>query len=103
MAKRFLVLFLLLYLANIAYAAQSKSILMIIAYHDFRDEELLVPKKIFEQNGFRVTIASTSIKTATGMLGAKVKPQVLINNVNIKEYDAVENKSIFCIEVGKCT
>ncbi len=89
MAKRFLVLFLLLYLASIAHAAQSKNIIMIIAHHDFRDEELLVPKKIFEQNGFSVTIASTSLKTATGMLGAKVKPQVLINNVNVKNYDAV--------------
>lgn len=69
--------------------AQTKNILMIIASQNFRDEELLKPKQIFEKQGFKVTIASSSLNTATGMLGAKVKPEITIENVNVKNYDAV--------------
>jgi len=82
--------FLVINILNFSsYAGQSKKILMIIASQNFRDEELLKPKKIFEKEGFKVTIASSSLNTATGMLGAKVKPEALINNVNVKDYDAV--------------
>ncbi|MGB9710224.1 MAG: DJ-1/PfpI family protein [Thermodesulfovibrio sp.] len=88
--KKFFIGFLLLcILINLALAEKSKIILMIIASQNFRDEELLKPKEIFEKKGFKVTIASSSLHTATGMLGAKVKPDLLINNVNIKNYDAV--------------
>ena len=66
-----------------------KKILLIIANNGFRDEELLKPKKIFEENGFKPVIASTSLNTAQGMLGAKVKPDILISEVNVDDYEAV--------------
>lgn len=65
-----------------------KKILMIIAPENFRDEELLEPKKIFENKGFSVTIASTK-NEAKGMLGARVNVDININDVNVGNYDAI--------------
>lgn len=76
-------------LTPVILLAQTKNILMIIASQNFRDEELIKPKQIFEKKGFKVTIASSSLNIATGMLGAKVKPEITIENVNIKNYDAI--------------
>ncbi len=67
----------------------SKKILMVIAPENFRDEELFEPKKIFEDNGVIVTIASTSTGTAKGMLGATVKPDMALADVNMSEYEAI--------------
>ena len=67
----------------------NRKILAIIASSDFRDEELLVPKGIFEKQGFEVIIASSSLKPSRGMLGAEVTPDILIREVNIDEYGAV--------------
>jgi len=66
-----------------------KKIVMIIAKNNFRDEELQEPQKIFIKQGAEVTIASSSLKTATGMFGAKAKPDILINNVKVEDYDAI--------------
>ncbi|MCM8791974.1 MAG: DJ-1/PfpI family protein [Candidatus Omnitrophica bacterium] len=93
MFKR-IVLFTLLgmFLVNYIYSQQEvgmKKILMIIAANGFRDEELLKPKEIFEKNGFSVIVASTSLQVATGMLGAKIKPDILISDVNIDDYEAI--------------
>jgi protease I len=59
-----------------------KSVLMIIAPTQFRDEELLVPKKEFESAGANVTVASTRPGEAQGMLGAKVNVNATIYSVN---------------------
>ncbi|MFH1774816.1 MAG: DJ-1/PfpI family protein [Methanobacteriota archaeon] len=64
-------------------------VLMIIASQRFRDEELLKPKKVLEEQGVEVTIASSSLETATGMLGAKVKPDILLRDARVEDYDAV--------------
>jgi protease I len=72
-----------------AEEAKMKKILLIIAHRGFRDEELLKPKKIFEENGFKTVIASTSLKTAEGMLGTRIKPDILINDINVNDYEAV--------------
>ncbi|HID96079.1 MAG TPA: DJ-1/PfpI family protein [Candidatus Latescibacteria bacterium] len=66
-----------------------KKVVMIIAEKNFRDEELLRPKEILEGEGAEVKVASTSPKTATGMLGAKVEPDMLVNRLEVKDYDAV--------------
>ena len=102
MRKRFLLLFLtfvsfvlsgtLIVYAKEENAMQSvkgKKVVMIIARSNFRDEELLKPKEVLEKNGVIVTVASSSLKEATGMLGAKVKPDILFTAINVSEYDAV--------------
>lgn len=72
-----------------SFAKDTQKILMIIASQNFRDEELLIPKKLFESEGYEVVIASTSLKPSKGMLGAVVTPQILIDKVKVEEYSAV--------------
>ncbi|MGB9824065.1 MAG: DJ-1/PfpI family protein [Candidatus Hydrothermia bacterium] len=68
---------------------EEKKILMIIAHENFRDEELLTPKEIFEKHGFKVTVASTDTSPARGMLGAKVKPDAIVYDEDFSKYDAL--------------
>lgn len=66
-----------------------KRVVMVIARERFRDEELLEPSALLEEAGVMVTIASSSLEEATGMLGAHVKPDVLLTDVSADDYDAV--------------
>ncbi|MBI4335250.1 MAG: DJ-1/PfpI family protein [Candidatus Omnitrophica bacterium] len=68
---------------------KGKKIAMIIAHERFRDEELSVPLEILRKYGAEVKVASSSLDTATGKLGMKVKPDVLHTDINAAEYDAV--------------
>jgi len=74
-----------------AQTKQTKSmkIVMIIASTNFRDEEFEVPKTIFEQNNCTVTVASSSLNECVGTLGDKVKPDLLLQDVKVEQYDAV--------------
>lgn len=74
---------------DVMQSAKGKKAVMIIASNNFRDEELLKPREVLEKNGVTVTVASSSLKEAKGMLGAKVKPDVLFTNIHVAEYDAV--------------
>ncbi len=66
-----------------------KKVLMIIAKSKFRDEEYSEPRKALEAAGAVITVASSSLETSDGMLGLKVKPDVLIGSVKQEEFDAV--------------
>ena len=66
-----------------------KRILMIIAQKIFRDEELLEPKKIFEESGQAVTIASVEKGACLGKLGARVEADIRLSDVKGEDYDAV--------------
>jgi protease I len=68
-----------------------KTVLMVIAPQDFRDEELANPKAILEKEGASVTVASTKTGTCKGMLGATVKSDTTIasESGNANHYDAV--------------
>ena len=70
-------------------AAQGKRVVMIIARREWRDEELLEPRRILEAAGAEVVLASSSLQPAKGMLGATVAPDVLIAEVDPAQYDAV--------------
>lgn len=70
-------------------APAEKKVVMIIAPKDFRDEELLKPKELLESRGAKVTVACSSLEEATGMLGAKVKPDVLLNDVKAEDFNAI--------------
>lgn len=58
---------------------QKKSVLMVIAHNDFRDEEFKEPFELLKNSGFRVIVASTDTTPARGMLGMIVKPEILIS------------------------
>lgn len=64
-------------------------VLMVIAPEDFRDEELLEPKQILTDAGAKVTVASTRAGAASGMLGASVNPDVVVDTIKPGDYHAV--------------
>lgn len=64
-------------------------VLMIIAPKGFRDEELIKPKQLLEQEEYKVVIASKGVAAATGVLGNKVKVDLDISKVKINDYDAI--------------
>ncbi|HLC87286.1 DJ-1/PfpI family protein [Candidatus Pacearchaeota archaeon] len=68
---------------------EQKRVLMVIASSNFRDEELLIPKRFFESKNIKVTVASTRKEKIRGMLGAVSTPDITLNEVSIHEYDAV--------------
>lgn len=69
------------------------NVLMVIPPSNFREEELFEPKKIFEENGFSVTIASIHTRRAIGMSDTQVKVDKDIGELPIaalsKNYEAV--------------
>ncbi len=66
-----------------------KKAVLIIAHERFRDEEFLEPKRILEEGGVEVAVASSSLGTATGMLGARAEPDILLEDVRSEDYDAI--------------
>ena len=64
-------------------------VLFIIAPENFRDEELLKPKKVLESKGFEIEIASIKTGKAVGMLGAEVEVKKNIYELSPEEYEAV--------------
>ncbi|MBI2148414.1 DJ-1/PfpI family protein [Candidatus Woesearchaeota archaeon] len=66
-----------------------KVILFVIAPNNFRDEELLEPRKILENYKAKTVVASNILGTASGMLGAKVTINLIINKIDVNDYDAI--------------
>lgn len=64
-------------------------ILMVIAPKHFRDEELFVPKELFESKKIEVDVASTTKTQVHGMMGKSVTPKLLISEVVFDDYSAV--------------
>lgn len=65
----------------------NKSIVFIIAQNDFRDEEYLTPREIFDGLGANIVVASEDTTIARGMLGLTIKPDVRINDIRLKDFD----------------
>ena len=88
-----LILFLVGALQIKGYSQQGgqgmKSVVMIIASENFRDEELLQPQEVLERNGIKVKVASTTLQEVRGMLGAKVKPDILVQDIDVRDFAAV--------------
>ena len=66
-----------------------KKILMIIAQHGFRDEELMVPKEVFEKAGMQVRVASRTRTKASGSRGAQIMPDLSVHEANPEYFDAI--------------
>jgi protease I len=64
-------------------------VLFVVSPERFRDEELLEPKRILEQHGATVTVASTRTGTAVGMLGARVAIECTVQQADAAAYDAL--------------
>ena len=62
---------------------------MVVAPENFRDEEFLEPKKVFENNGAKVVVASKGVQEAKGMFGTTTRVDLDIGEVNIEDYNAI--------------
>lgn len=67
----------------------SDKVVMVIAHDNFRDEELFKTKDVLESKGIKVTVASSALGLARGMLGGTIKPDILINKIDVDGYDAI--------------
>jgi len=63
-----------------------KKVLMVIPQTQFRDEEFFEPKKILEDEGAKVVVASTTVRTCRGMKGGTIQSQVAIADAKADEY-----------------
>lgn len=66
-----------------------KTVVMVIAEKVFRDEEYQVPKDILSKAGIKVVTASTTKGEATGKLGLKVKPDILVSQIEVDKIDGL--------------
>jgi protease I len=66
-----------------------KKAVMIVAHHDFRDEELFQPQEILQNSGIQVTVASTALSEAQGSRGGRIIPNVLLAQVRADDFDAI--------------
>ena len=62
---------------------------MVIAPDQFRDEEYLHPKGIFQDAGFDVVTASLTTRSCKGMLGARVLPDTTVDDLDEEEFDGI--------------
>ena len=69
--------------------AANLKVVMVIAHNGFRDEELFITKKILEEHGIKVEVASSSLTMAKGMLEGVCKPDLLLKDINIDHYAAI--------------
>ena len=67
----------------------TQSILMIIAPEQFRDEEYVEPRAVFDKAGIEVTVASARRGKAIGKFGLEVLVDKLLKDVHATDYDAV--------------
>ena len=87
--KFFVMSFLVLFLSSFAQAQEGKKAVFIIASENFQDDEFAQPLAVFKENGILVTVASTTTDEVTGMDGAKTTPDVLLETVNVDDFDVV--------------
>lgn len=62
---------------------------MVIAPENFRDEELFHTKEELERAGAETTITSSKTGEVRGILGARVTPDLKLDQVKVDDYDAV--------------
>ena len=68
---------------------KSKKALLVVAFSNFRDEELFDTQAELEKAGIETTIASTRTGTAKGMLGGEAQVQIAIDDADSADYDAI--------------
>ena len=66
-----------------------KKVLMVIPHTQFRDEEYLEPKKILEDEGAKVVVASTTARVCYGMKGGTVQAEIAISDAKADEFNAL--------------
>lgn len=68
---------------------KDKRILMVLAHDRYRDEEYEEPRKVFEEEGAEVRVASSAWGEARGKLGGKAPVDILLDEAKAADYEAV--------------
>lgn len=68
---------------------QNKSIAMIIAFQDFRDEEYFIPKSIFLAEGAQVQTISIKKGEALGSYGGIINVDLTLDDLKVSDFDTV--------------
>src|SRR5438876_8789037 len=66
-----------------------KKVLMVIPHTQFREEEFFEPKKILEDEGARVVVASTTARMCRGIKGGTAQADIAIADARADDYAAV--------------
>ena len=66
-----------------------KTVLMVIPHTQFRDEEFFEPKKILEDEGAKVVVASTTARFCRGMKGGSVQADIAISDAKADDFAAM--------------
>src|SRR5438874_6288160 len=66
-----------------------KKILIVIPHTQFRDEEFFGPKKILEDEGAKVVVASTTARMCRGLNGGTAQSDIAIADAKADEYAAI--------------
>lgn len=68
---------------------EGKNILIVVASKNFRDEEYFIPYEIFQNEGARMTTASSVKGEAVGIEGGEARATMTLKEVNPKDFDAI--------------
>lgn len=66
-----------------------KKVLMVIPHTQFRDEEFFSPKKVLEDEGAKVVVASTAVRMCRGMRGGTAQSEITIADAKADDYAAI--------------
>ena len=75
--------------ARPSFSIEEKKIAIVVGQRYFKDEELNIPRALFEKEGAFVKIVSSKLSMAEGDGGTKVRPDILIDSLDVTEFDAV--------------
>jgi protease I len=68
---------------------EGKKVLMVIPHTQFRDEEFFEPKKILEDEGAKVVVASTAARLCRGMKGGVAQAEIAIGDAKADDYAGI--------------
>jgi len=66
-----------------------KKVLIVIPHTQFRDEEFFEPRKILEDEGAQVVVASTTARMCRGMKGGAAEASIAIAEAKADDYAAI--------------
>jgi protease I len=69
--------------------AEEGTVLLIISPTDFQDQEYTVTRKVLEDAGYEVAVASATMDTAVGADDTQVQPDITLQDVDVNNYVAV--------------
>lgn len=65
------------------------NVLFMVPAKDFRDEEYSEPRKILEEAGFNIKVASSTVRNIRGRFGLEITPEIQLEDIKHEEFDAL--------------